>query len=146
MNGDSPGQESSLPLDALARIDQVCLRFEAAWKSGERAQIEDFLGDSQEAERSNLLRELLLLELYYRRQNGEKPTPMEYNRRFAGHAELINAVFREARGSSRAVQHDEGSTQILLKVTEGPHHGQTYSFSKHEIRVRLLKQFACCPG
>jgi hypothetical protein len=50
----------------LQRVDGVCDRFEYAWKSGQRPQIEDFLDDVPEAERPLLLRELLEVELGYR--------------------------------------------------------------------------------
>ena len=34
MSGDQPTEDQSLPLTIGKRIDQICDRFEAAWKSG----------------------------------------------------------------------------------------------------------------
>ena len=61
---DAPGTHSaSLSLATLERIDRVCLEFEAAWKRDEKPRVEDHLGSAQGAERRELLRELLLLDL-----------------------------------------------------------------------------------
>ena len=47
-------------------------------------------------ERQALLRELLALDLAYRRRGGEPPTPDEYRMRFPAHVDLIDAAFDEA--------------------------------------------------
>jgi hypothetical protein len=54
-------------------LDRLCDRFEAAWAAGQRPSLEDFLAEAAEAERPAVLRELLLVELHYRRQSGENP-------------------------------------------------------------------------
>src|SRR5438093_12822537 len=79
--------EALSPLQAV-RLDQVCDRFEAAWKSagsgGPPPRIEEFLADTREPERSLLLQQLLLLEIDYRRLRGEGPAAEEYGSRFPG--------------------------------------------------------------
>src|SRR5260370_36279613 len=74
-----------LPPPQAVHLDQVCDRFESAWKSagasGPGPRIEEFLGDTREVGRSVLLRQLLLLELDYRRMPGEDPAPAEYGPR-----------------------------------------------------------------
>jgi WD40 repeat protein/predicted Ser/Thr protein kinase len=78
-----PAFDSEPLPESLARlVDQVCSRFEAAWKSGERPRVEDFLGDEPEPARSALLRELIFLEAYYRRARGEDFQLEEYQARF----------------------------------------------------------------
>jgi serine/threonine protein kinase len=66
----------------LHRVDQVCDQFEAAWKTAastdQRPRIADYLGDRPEPERSALLRELIILEVEYRRQAGEQPQVDDY--------------------------------------------------------------------
>jgi serine/threonine-protein kinase len=88
--------EDSLPLSAELRIDDLCSRFEEAWKAaasgGARPRIEDYLLAVEEAERWPLLRELLLLELHYRGE--ERPSHEEYGRRFPAYAERIVLIFR----------------------------------------------------
>jgi serine/threonine protein kinase/WD40 repeat protein len=86
MNGASRFDEAALPLSGMRRIDAVCLCFEKAWKAGteggKRPRIEDFLGNTPEPERSILGRELIALEIDYRRRVGEQPQAEEYRARF----------------------------------------------------------------
>src|SRR5262245_15809871 len=88
----------------VMQVDEACDRFEAAWKAGQRPQLEGYLSDTpltpllsgeRGEERSALLRELIVVEVHYRRGNGETPVPAEYQRRFPDHAETIDAVFHE---------------------------------------------------
>jgi serine/threonine-protein kinase len=83
-------------LDVLDRIDGICDRFEAAWKSGARPRVDDYLGDVDQAYRSVLLHDLLAVEIAARHHNGERPLRHEYVDRFPGDAEVIEAIFAEA--------------------------------------------------
>jgi serine/threonine-protein kinase len=74
--------DDSTGLSLQKRVDEVCLRFERAWKAGQRPALEEFLGDTPEPERAVLCRELIALELVYRRQAGETPQKEEYEARF----------------------------------------------------------------
>jgi serine/threonine protein kinase len=87
MNGES------VPLSLQKRVDAACDRFEKAWKGGQGPRIEDHLAEAAETDRVPLFRELLALEIELRGDGGERPTPEEYQRRFAEHIELIHAVF-----------------------------------------------------
>ncbi|MGA2256005.1 MAG: hypothetical protein ABSG53_15270 [Thermoguttaceae bacterium] len=69
---------STATLFQVQRVDRVCDQFEAAWKAGRRPRIDDFLSEVPPAEWLDLLRELLVLDLDYRRQFGESPTLEEY--------------------------------------------------------------------
>src|SRR5262249_56891412 len=60
----------SLSLSAERRLDGVCLRFEAAWQAGRRPDIESLLNDVPPGDRPALLRELIALDLVYRRRGG----------------------------------------------------------------------------
>jgi serine/threonine protein kinase len=93
---DAPSPSSAaVPLSGERQVNERCDRFEVAWKAGERPRIEDYLTDTPESERSLLFRELLAVELAYRRECGEPLTPEVYVHRFPDHAELVQAVFRE---------------------------------------------------
>jgi serine/threonine-protein kinase len=84
--------------DALpSTLHSVCDRFEAAWKAGERPRMEDYLVATPGPQRGPLLRELLCLELYYRRRDGERPNPQEYLARFPDDRERIEAAFAVGR-------------------------------------------------
>jgi WD40 repeat protein/predicted Ser/Thr protein kinase len=67
-----------LPLSAEFRLDAACRRFEAAWKSGTAPRLEEYLGDCLGDERLALLRELIRLDLSYRRARGESPRSGDY--------------------------------------------------------------------
>jgi probable HAF family extracellular repeat protein len=71
-------RDSSRSFSLKLRIDQVCDRFELAWQAGPRPRIDDYLSDTPEPERSLLLRELIALDIDYRRQAGEQPQPEDY--------------------------------------------------------------------
>ncbi len=68
---DSLSGVEALPPERARQIDDVCNRFEAAWKAGAPPCLEDFLDAWMEPERSVLLRELVLIDVDYRRQRGE---------------------------------------------------------------------------
>src|SRR5262249_14318071 len=93
----------SLPFSVQMHMEQVCTRFEQAWQAaglnGIPRRIEDYRGDGPERERSALLRELLRLDLHYRRQRGDNPTAADYEARFPGDAAVIRGVF-EMRAAS----------------------------------------------
>jgi hypothetical protein len=84
-----------LPPTLAWRIDDACNQFERAWRGPSRPRIEDFVGEAQEPDRSALIRELILLDLEYRRRNGETPTPNEYQAIFLTQVDLIASVFAE---------------------------------------------------
>jgi serine/threonine-protein kinase len=87
--------EESLPLECDLRIDAACQAFEAAWqvavRGGPRPGIEDYLAGVAATERWPLLRELLKVELHYRR--GEHPSAEEYRRRFPEHGHRLAQMF-----------------------------------------------------
>src|SRR5207302_7175138 len=72
----------SLPLPQARRLDEVLHRFEDVWRAGLRPALEDYLGDTPEPERAALLRELIVVEVYYRRLGGDDPQPADYQERF----------------------------------------------------------------
>jgi serine/threonine protein kinase len=73
-------------------IDQVCDLYELAWQRGERPQISSFLDKADTAYRARLFRELVLVELEYRRNLGECPAVDDYRRDFPEFAEEIEAI------------------------------------------------------
>ena len=91
MSDDSVEIQSSWPTSPDDLVDLACDRFEAAWRAGRRPLIEEHLDQVAEPLRELLLRELLLLELDLRRDEG--PNILEYEQRFPRHLELIEEVF-----------------------------------------------------
>jgi len=84
------------PDESLSRqVDEICGRFEAAWKSGSVPRIEDYLEQLPGDTDGNLLLALVKLDVDYRAQNGESPTADEYAERFPKHATVIRDKLRK---------------------------------------------------
>src|SRR4051794_19653787 len=116
----TPGFGGDLPPAVMARIDEVCDRFAAAWKAGAAPRIEDELAGAREAIRPRLFRELLALELDLRNRRGDCLALLEYRNRFPDRADTVAAAFaalppvsREAHAGSRR---DPGSDLTLSYV------------------------------
>jgi WD40 repeat protein/tRNA A-37 threonylcarbamoyl transferase component Bud32 len=77
-----PPIPETLPLDLKRQLDQLCDRFEAAWNAGRQLCIEEYLSEASTAVLPALLRELVLLDVHYRRRRGETPLPADYVARF----------------------------------------------------------------
>jgi tetratricopeptide (TPR) repeat protein/tRNA A-37 threonylcarbamoyl transferase component Bud32 len=75
------------PLLAL-QLNRACDQFEAAWKAtapGDPGpRVEDYLAGTPDAGQAILLRDLVLLDVDYRRLRGESLTASEYDARFPG--------------------------------------------------------------
>jgi hypothetical protein len=71
---DSP----SLPVDVLLFLEQLCIRFETAWKTKKPLKIEDLLLDSPAEARPRLVRDLLSFEIALRRNDGDEASLEEY--------------------------------------------------------------------
>src|SRR6266851_1454818 len=79
---DKRTRDETLPPDLALKVDAACDRFEAEWRAGGRPSIEEYLGEAVEPERAALLRQLILLDVDYRRRHGEQPNAKEYHDRF----------------------------------------------------------------
>ena len=102
MSDANPTEEGNWWHSLGGQIEAVCDRFEAAWKAGRRPSIEGHLDGVPEAHRAAVFRELLVLELAYRRRAGERPTTEEYRRRFPARVAVIDAALGVAPPSPRA--------------------------------------------
>jgi hypothetical protein len=74
MNEDSDRSDLSLPVSELLEIDRICREFEAAWKAGEQPKVEEFVGAAQEPQRSQLLKELSVLQAELQDSSGPSST------------------------------------------------------------------------
>src|SRR5262249_22650951 len=95
-------QEENASFALKRRVDDLCLSFERARKAGQHPRIDDYLATAPESERGLLFRELLTLELAYRRRGGESVAVDEYQQRFPEHAELVDAVLAETGSAWQA--------------------------------------------
>jgi WD40 repeat protein/tRNA A-37 threonylcarbamoyl transferase component Bud32 len=117
--------DDSLSLEALQRIDQICLAFENAWQAGTPPELEQFLGATAEPERSVLLGELVRLELEYLSRRGEIPAVEQYQARFPDHRALIAELFEEHVACAGRVRPPGtrvryfGDYEILEEISQG---------------------------
>jgi len=80
---------------ALLRRDAVCDEFELAWRDGGRPDLALFAARvSARSEQLGLTRELLEIELHYRRARGETPQQSDYAAQYPEWATLIDSVWR----------------------------------------------------
>jgi serine/threonine-protein kinase len=94
MNDADPPRVDPMTPSGAGRLEDVCDRFEAAWRAGERPQIEEYWSADRTAPLGRLLmRELLLVEMAYRRALGESPRPDDYTARFPDETEAILDAF-----------------------------------------------------
>ncbi len=90
---------ATVPWEWKCRVNDVCDRFEDAWRDGRSPRVEDFLADPAvpPARRAALLGELLKLERELRQAGGEKPGASEYLARFPSYGVVVRGVFGEDR-------------------------------------------------
>jgi WD40 repeat protein/serine/threonine protein kinase len=74
--------DDALPLSVEKKVDEVCTRFEAVWKARAQPRIEDYLADLTDVEKREVLRELVFLDVFYRRKRGESCHAEDYHTRF----------------------------------------------------------------
>jgi serine/threonine protein kinase len=101
---------------SFRRLDHFCDEFERAWKGGGRPRIEHYLAAARQPERAALLRELLVVELAYRRRGNETLVLQEYKRRFPDHSDVIQAVF----ASQLAGAEDASTRSFEIGPEPGP--------------------------
>eukprot|EP00913_Durusdinium_trenchii_P028464 g26692.t1 len=77
------------------QIDQAADRFDAALQRGETPRIEDFLAGWTGPERTQLLNELLRMELEFLGQSSKRPSEETFIERFPQDTELVRRVFQE---------------------------------------------------
>jgi serine/threonine protein kinase/WD40 repeat protein len=92
-----PEVPAILPPDRMRELQESARNFKAAWRAGQRPTIESYLGTHDGLSRSLLLKELLRLDVHYRRQSGESPSALDYVVQFPESRDLIESLFSETQ-------------------------------------------------
>jgi hypothetical protein len=74
------------------KIALVCEEFQQAWRSHQDPRIEHYLQRIQFADRSDLIRQLIELEIRFRREKGERIDLPEYRDRFPDEIQFIGQL------------------------------------------------------
>jgi WD40 repeat protein/tRNA A-37 threonylcarbamoyl transferase component Bud32 len=117
---DTPRQGDVIDPEQARQIDAVCNRFEAAWKSGNPPTIESFLTGWSGSERHVLLRELVLLDVYYRRQCGP-PAEADVYHRFT---DFDPAWLNESTDGNSGPPAANGTTTLDFQTVSHPDSGE----------------------
>lgn len=102
MNSDHP-QYSAETADG--RIEGIRSAFAADWQAGQTPRIEDYLEKGAHLDRTQLLRQLVAVDVEFRQKQGEKPVLEEYAERFPEESDMLSGMFvapttRRAVGSA----------------------------------------------
>jgi len=137
------------PIARMRRIDQLCDHFEKAWRNGLTPRIEDYVGGVQEAERIDLLRALVAIEIELAVRSGRGVERAAYRQRFADSWKSLRDLFdQEPKGSDSdevpfegnsasaesptILQPPERTGKVHLEVIDGPHSGVRFDFDRHD--------------
>lgn len=90
---------NALNPDRAIILNRMCDRFELDWRAGEKPRIESLLELLEDSEKVLLLYELVLLELYLLREQGDLPSIQDYLNRFPNHINTINEAFLKNQNS-----------------------------------------------
>lgn len=102
------------------QVDSVCDQFEQAWLENNRPVIEEFLERVEPSDRETLLRELLALDIEYRRSKGEQPLHSDYARRFPYYDDLLRSLgLHFSTQASHDTVHNHKRTGILERLEPG---------------------------
>lgn len=129
-------------MDPIAQIDDICDRFEDAWLAGTPASIEAVLASADAAIRVELLKELLRLDIEYRRKRDPAFSLQEYRSRFPeADTWLVSLADKEERKPTVR-------PTVRLSVISGPNQGRQFTFDRHETFLLGRSQDAHCslPG
>jgi serine/threonine-protein kinase len=151
-----PSREQSKRLtgNIFREIDPICDAFERQWQAGQRPDIRPLLGDLDPRLRAPLVRELILIDLEYRRFLGEELTTFDYLRYLPEDQKPILEAFRSfgliESGQADGAIHDgrressasstadrmqierPSAVTVRFRVVEGPHIGREFTFQGHD--------------
>lgn len=149
-------------LNRLKQINSVCEQFEDQWLNKKQPRIEDFMTKIEAEDRSELLQELVRIELFYLGENGYTPEIDSYRQRFPDMENYVIRAFDETTDEFRQTVND--ANPLSFRTREGPMVGpfkieQTLgsggfaevflAFDKHQDRpvaVKAMRRFIDANG
>lgn len=129
----NPGPVS---LTLAQQVDAACDRFEAAWLSGTKPKLEEFLPKVDPADVPQFLRSLLRVEVELLEKEGQNVTAESFAERFEEYGEVVAEVLRShaAKSGNRATKTREVRTFSLRDASIDT------SFIEIPVSSKKLKQ------
>jgi WD40 repeat protein len=122
----------------VRRLEEACDRFEARWRGGERPRLDDFLASAGDGLYPVLLRELILLDVYYRQQAGECPRAEDYQTWLSGlHTAWLDAAVGDAATTTSAVR--LGDTPPIASSPTEAAVFSAHSFGDYELLGEIAR-------
>lgn len=119
--------------DSSAKALELRGQFAAAWKSGARPDIQDFLQDVDTAARPDVLAELISVDMAQRREHGEEPQKQDYLELFPDDHPTVSAAFSEFLDTVADVREQSAAESAEPDVS----FGEGQKLGKYEIRSVL---------
>ncbi len=132
----SIAESGELPVEQALLVDEACNAFEAKWRGGGKPDILAALFELPAALRAATLKELVLLDVFYRRENGEAPAVAEYADRFPELDSHWLAGVVSGGGDGATVTADGGRRPGAVVGAPGTRVGY---FGDYELLVELAR-------
>ncbi|WP_417387428.1 protein kinase domain-containing protein [Gimesia sp.] len=141
---NQPFELENLPAELQSQIEERCEDFEQSWQNGENPSLEKTLFDFTNPSRSILLKELILIERYYRlRETGKIISEQELLEAHPEIAGELSKLFSDSHSARTRIadQSDSGSADSSggLTVQESRLHFEQFParFGRYQILSRL---------
>ena len=131
MKSQNNADFEQLPPDLMLKINQLCDQFESELKRGSLPSITSYLDEVASPSQGVILKELILLEIEHRSQQGKQPVAGDYLESFPDLDPkwLLDVIDTTRAQNETAPAEDKQNT----------HHKHPHGMSLNEYKVRLTK-------
>ncbi|EDL62222.1 serine/threonine protein kinase [Gimesia maris] len=141
---NQPIDLENLPAELQGRIEECCEDFEQSWQNGDSPSLEQTLFDFTPPTRSVLLKELILIERYYRlRESGKIVSEQDLLNEHPELAEELSQLFTASHSARTRIADQSGSGSIdnsgSITIQETRPHFEQFParFGRYQILSRL---------
>ena len=129
--------KQSLDLPLQQQINSICLQFEDEWQSGRAPLIGDYLPMASTATKDAVLRELILLDVDYRQQEGMALDVEEYVWQLPDQEMTVRGIFQATHPRmERSIQSQLDTSQVAGHSTQVPR-GTNKHLNRHHDQATV---------